>query len=145
MTKTTYALLAIAIVSMSACRGFYIAPVTPMRATAISAVTVDYDPALPNDRMRMLDRFDVAGHMQRALAGSFPAGPGPRMHVVITEFRSGRWGPTRMHATAHLIDPSGAEVSQLQGDATAVMHRADRPQLIQMVAQQCVEQIAGQL
>jgi hypothetical protein len=133
-----------ALLLLSACGSFHIDPVQPLRTTPVSGVTVVYGPEIPEDRRRMLDRLDALGEMQRALTGSFPPGAGPRLHVVITDFRSGRWDATRMHVSAQVLDPHGAVVGVLEADSTSVMG-ASRGSLIQNVTQDCVNQIANQL
>lgn len=142
---TKHAWLALAVVLLAVgCGRFRLYPAQPLRNTMVAGVTIAYDPSLPGDRQRMLDRLDVPGEMQRALTASFPPGPGPRLHVIITEFRSGRWGPTRMHAIGQLLDPMGQVVGQVQADSTGVMG-ASRGDLIERVSQDIVNQIAGQL
>lgn len=124
--------------------GFRLYPASPLRSTYIADVSVMYAPALEADKRRMLDRLDVPGEMQRALRGSFPPGPGPRMVVVITQFRSSRWGPTRMHAVLQLFDPYGQVVAQFEADSTTT-RGSNRAGLIRNVAQDCVNQLASRL
>jgi hypothetical protein len=126
------------------CGRFRLNPTVPLRTTPIAGVTVTYDPSLADDKRRMLDRNDVPGEMERALMASFPRGAGPMIQATITEFRSGRWDATRMHVVANLLDANGQIVGQLQADSTAVMGMS-RGDLLQRVAQDCVNQIASQL
>ncbi|MFK7984944.1 MAG: hypothetical protein AB8I08_02860 [Sandaracinaceae bacterium] len=136
--------LALAALVLSACGSLQIAPPTPARAIAIAGFEVVYANDLPSDRQRMLNRLGVPAKMSLALRQAYPAGPGPRVRVMITQFRSGRWGPTRMHAVVFVLGDNEQVLAQLDVDSTS-MSGASRGGLIQNVSQDCVNQIAAQL
>ncbi|MCB9592404.1 MAG: hypothetical protein H6719_06710 [Sandaracinaceae bacterium] len=143
VAKRTLITLA-ALLVLSACGGFRLDPPAPARPIVIAGFEVVYSPEIPGDRQRLLDRTGVRAEMQRVLRLSYPAGAGPMVRVIITQFRSGRWGPTRMHATAQVLDPQGNVLAQIEADSTTV-NGASRGSLIRTVSQDCVNQIARQL
>ena len=82
--------------------------------------------------------------MAAALRASYPAGQGPFVRVILTQFRSGRWGPTRMHAVVQVLDPAQNVLAQFDTDSTTI-RGGDRGGRIQAVAQDIVNQVAAQL
>lgn len=115
-----------------------------MRTTPVALVTIAYSPELGPDKIRMLERVGVPAELQRALQASFPMTAGFHLQVVVTQFHSGHWGPTRMHLTARLVDGAGTIVRVIEADATSVMG-SSRGALIQRVSQECLDQITSQL
>lgn len=110
----------------------------------MSGFEVVYGNQIPGDRLRLLDRYQVPGHMAAALRASYPAGQGPFVRVILTQFRSGRWGPTRMHAVVQVLDPAQNVLAQFDTDSTTI-RGGDRGGRIQAVAQDIVNQVAAQL
>ncbi|MCA9605858.1 MAG: hypothetical protein KC619_09710 [Myxococcales bacterium] len=142
--RTLLGLLLVSSTLLAGCGGFHIRPPTPLRPVVIGSFEVVYGPQIPGDRQRLLDRAQAPARMAAALRQSYPAGPGPLVRMIITQFRSGRWGPTRMHAVVQVLGPGGAVLNQFEVDATS-MNGASRGQLIQSVAQACVDQVAQRL
>lgn len=134
----------VAALAMTGCGSFHLDPARPPSASVVATVTVNYAPQLEADKRRMLDRLAVPMLMQQALSQSFTPGPGVAVHVMITQFRSGRWGPTRMHVVAQVVDARGNVVGAAEADATSVMG-SSRGALIQAVAQDCIDQLAARL
>lgn len=135
---------ALAALVLSACGSFQLVPPSPARTLAFSRFDVVYAADLPADRQRMLDRLRVPEEMSLALRQAYPVGQGPHVRVTITQFRSGRWGPTRMHAVVLVLDDNEQVLAQLDVDSTS-MSGASRGGLIQNVSQDCINQIAAQL
>ena len=137
-------LLAVAVtLSASACGGMTIRPPTPVRAVVISSFQVLYGPEIPGDRQGLLNRSQVPAKMAAALRAAYPLGQGPQVRVLITQFRAGRWGPTRMHAVVQVLGPGGQVLHQFEVDSTSV--HGNRGRKIQAVSQDIVNQIAQQL
>ena len=124
--------------------GVRIRPPQALRPMPIAGFETVYGPQIPGDRQRLLTRLHVPVRMSAALRGAYPVGPGPVVRVVITQFRSGRWGPTRMHALVQVVGPGNALLNQFEVDATSVVGRS-RGAMIQAVAQECVNQVAARL
>ncbi|MEM1415672.1 MAG: hypothetical protein AAGH15_12265 [Myxococcota bacterium] len=117
---------------------------TPMRATPIAEVQVVYGADLDQGKLDVLNDLEVAVHMQAALRSSFPVGNGPRMLVMITRYRTGRWGPTRMNADATLVGPDGTVQQTIPVSSTTIRGSNARSKT-QRVAQDCVNQLVGSL
>ncbi len=124
--------------------GVRIRPPNAVRPVVVAGFETVYSPEIPGDRQRILDRMQIPVRMSAALRQSYPAGPGPLVRVIITQFRSGRWGPTRMHAVVQVLGPGGQVLNQFDVDATSVAG-SSRGSLIQSVAQACVDQIGQRL
>jgi hypothetical protein len=122
---------------LGSCSAMTLDPVTPPSSTAVGSVNVEYDAALDGKKASVLDRHNMKVIMTQALANSFQAGSGETLHVTITQFRTGGYGPTRMHAKAELRDASGATVKSTEADSTSAFGN------LQGVAQQVVEQIVA--
>jgi hypothetical protein len=133
-----------AALALTGCGSFHLDPARPPSASVVAMVTVSYASQLEADKRRMLDRLAVPMLMQQALSQSFTPGPGVALQVMITQFRSGRWGPTRMHVVAQVVDVAGNVVGGAEADATSVMG-SSRGALIQAVAQECINQLAARL
>ena len=145
MSRTSQVVVcAIAAVLLTACARFTIRTPVAARPVAFSGFEVVYSPEIPGDRQRLLNRYAVPDEMAAALRRAYPPGQGPLVRVILTQFRSGRWGPTRMHAVVQVLGPGGAVLNQIDVDSTTV-RGGSRAELIQRVAQDIVDQIAQRL
>ncbi|GAB5547228.1 MAG: hypothetical protein RLO52_31660 [Sandaracinaceae bacterium] len=146
MKRATFVVLLglASMLTLSACASFHVRPPVPSRQIVVSGFEVVYGNQIPGDRLRLLDRYQVPGHMAAALRASYPAGQGPFVRVILTQFRSGRWGPTRMHAVVQVLDPAQNVLAQFDTDSTTI-RGGDRGGRIQAVAQDIVNQVAAQL
>ena len=144
MKTSSWIVVSVALVLLSACAGFRLQPVAPARPIVVAGFEIVYGNEIPGDRRRLLDRLGVPLEMQRALRASYPVGPGPVVRVTITQFRSGRWGPTRMHTVTQVLDATGRILGQIETDSTSVVG-GNRNHLIRNVAQDTVNQVAARL
>lgn len=144
MKTSSWIVASVALVLLSACAGFRLQPVAPARPIVVAGFEIVYGNEIPGDRRRLLDRLGVPLEMQRALRASYPVGPGPVVRVTITQFRSGRWGPTRMHTVTQVLDATGRILGQIETDSSSTWghSRGDR---IHRVAQDTVNQVAARL
>jgi hypothetical protein len=124
---------------LGGCTSLTLNPVTPANSTAVGSITVEYDAALAGKKENVLNRLDMKNLMTQALRQSFQAGGDRSLRVTITQFRTGGYGPTRMHAKAEVLDAAGAVVMQTEADSTSAMGR------LQAVAQEIVDQIVAGL
>jgi hypothetical protein len=131
--------LILGLLLLGSCSSLTLSPVTPGSATAVSAVTVEYDAALDGKKASVLDRYDMKTLMTQALTASFQSGAGQSLRVRITQFRTGGYGPTRMHAVGEVVDGAGNVVKSTEADSTSAMGR------LQNVVQQIVDQIVAGL
>lgn len=144
MNRASWVTVGVALVLLSACAGFRLQPAAPTRPIVVAGFEIVYGNEIPGDRRQLLDRLGVPLEMQRALRASYPMGPGPVVRVIITQFRSGRWGPTRMHTVTQVLDATGRVLGQIETDSTSVVG-GNRSGLIRNVAQDTVNQVAARL
>ena len=109
----------------------------------VSGFEVVYGPEIPGDRRRVLDRLGALPEMALALRSSYPAGQGPFVRVIITQYVAPRWGPTRMHAVVQVLGPAQNVLAQFDADSTTT--RGNRNTSSHIVCQDIVDQIAAQL
>ena len=141
--RALFLIVCIALITLSACGPWRLRVPRASGGVAFSGVETVYSPEIPADRLRLLDRLGIPGAMSEALRLAYPAGPGPHLRLVITQFRAGRYGPGRLHGVAEVLDGSGAVVGQAECDATTI--RGNRRAKVRILAQACVDQIASQL
>lgn len=144
MSRVRSIVVVCAVFLASACGGFHIRTPAAARPVVISGFEVVYSPEIPGDRQQVLNRLRLPQEMSLALRQAYPAGQGPLVRVIITQFRSGRWGPTRMHAVAQVMGPGGQVLNQIDVDSTTTVG-SSRPDMIQRVSQDITNQIAQRL
>lgn len=130
-------MIVLSLLFLGSCSAMTLDPANPPSSTAVGSVTVEYDVALDGKKTAVLERHNMAGIMTTALQASFAPGAGESLHVTITQFRTGGYGPTRMHAKAKLMDASGNVIQEKEADSTSLMGN------VRGVAQECVNQIAA--
>ena len=142
-TRTTVLALGAALL-LSACGGFRLRVPAPARPIAISGFEVVAGPQIPPDRQRVLQRLGAMPEMALALRSAYPAGQGPFVRVILTQYRSGRWGPTRMHAVVQVLGPAQNLLTEFHVDSTTT-RGGRRGAKTRRVAQDIVNQIAARL
>lgn len=119
-------------------------------ATTVTSIDVTFSSDLADDKMRMLENYDVGplivARTTEALdrAGLYrPGGDGVHVVVFLDEFRNPRsYGPTFLNGEVRLTDPSGVELSTFEvGESNRGM-RGRKGQL-QVVTQAVVDQTAA--
>jgi len=136
---------AFALSAVSGCGGgFRLRPPVASRQVVIASFQVHYGPRIQGDRARVLDAYAVPLHMSNALRQSYPAGPGPAVQVTITQFRVGRYGPSRMHADVQVLGPNNAVLTQFGADSTTT-RGGSRGQITEALSQDITNQIAQRL
>ena len=132
-------ILVLGLLFLSSCTTFTLAPALPASTTEVNAINVEYGSELDAKKTGVLDRYKMKDVFIAALRGSFATGGDTTLQVTITQFRTGGYGPTRMHAVANLMDASGAVVKSMEADSTSVMRG------VAAVAQEVVNQIGAGL
>ena len=132
-------LLAFSLFFLGSCYSLTLAPATPTNATAVNAIHVEYGSDLDAKKIAVLDRYKMKDVFVAALRGSFATGGDSTLHVTITQFRTGGYGPTRMHAEAKVMDASGAVIKSTEADSTSVMRG------VASVAQEVVNKIGADI
>lgn len=136
--------------------GFHVEPVMPtagpgsvLAPGAIAAVQVVTTELAP-DKLRMLDKFDVPGTVQRTLTDSLGQGgyldaSAPlRVEVYLNEFRNPKYGPAFLGALVRVVDANGQPVKQLEvREQTSRM--VSRTSRLGIITQGVVTQVAQQL
>lgn len=135
--------LAVLTLCLSACGGFQLNPTTPSNAHPLSEVRVSLSPALDADKQEAIAAYAIPEHMRAALSASYPQGGELTMEVMISEFRTGAFGPTRMHADARLVDAGGQVVAQAEADSSTM--RGGTRAKIQRVSQELIDQLVAAL
>ena len=141
MKHTT--LLFALLLPLSACAGFQLQPAASRGSQTIAQVSIEISPELNEGKREALAKYEIPAHMQAAISGSFPAGEGPTLRVTITEFRTGSFGPTRMHARAEVIAASGEVLRTADADASAMM--GGTTMKLRKVAQSVVDQVVTEV
>ena len=137
--------LLLSIVFVVGCGGsFSVNPVTPAGATAVSEVAVTLDDEIKGDKRTVLNKLDATTHIKNALEQSFAGGEGPSLQVAITQFRTGGFGPSRMHMVGKLVDSTGAIVKEVESDSTS-MRGGNKATRVRRVAQQCVDRLVAEI
>ena len=111
---------------LGACGGFDVQPVTPspgvdsaLATATVARVEVATAPEMAEDKLRMMERFDVLGVIQQRVGQSFEAAgkfdaatPGLSVRITVDEFRNGRYGPAFMGASVVVVDAAGQVVEE---------------------------------
>ena len=130
-------LLALSLLFLGSCYSLSLSPARPANTTAVNTINIEYGSGLDAKKTGVLDRYKMKDVMSGALRGSFSTGGDSTLQVTITQFRTGGYGPTRMHAVAKLKDASGAVIKSTEADSTSMM------QGVRAVAQEVVIEIAA--
>ena len=130
-------LLAFSLLFLGSCYSLSLAPADPASSTAVNNIQIEYGSDLDGKKVAVLDRYKMKDVMAQALRQSFTMGGDTMLTVTITQFRTGGYGPTRMHAVAELTDTSGAVIKTAESDSTSMM------QGVRGVGQEVVNEIAA--
>ncbi|NOY72324.1 MAG: hypothetical protein GXP14_08100 [Gammaproteobacteria bacterium] len=117
-----------------------LSPASPKSSTSISAVSIEYDAALTGKKADLLNNYDIKGVMGRALQDSFQLSGNETLHVTITRFRTGQYGPTRMEVIAKILNESGSVVKETKAASLSSFGHK-----VQRVAQDIVSKIVSRL
>lgn len=121
------------------CASLSLNPAAAPSSTSVGSVDVRYGVDIDAKKAKVMDRYQIPTLMEQALGASFAQGGSNMLDVEITQFRTGAYGPTRMHAVATVKDGSGGVVKQAEADSTSAMGR------LQAVVQEIVNELVAQL
>lgn len=114
-----------------------------LSSARIASAVVIINGDMNADKIAMLQRFDVPGHMSAALIG-VGNGPAPlNLQITITRFRNG-FGPARMHTQTVVMDGSGQTIRTFDTESLT-MRGGSKTSRLRLIAQHNVDNIAAAL
>jgi len=136
-------LLAVAAPTVACSSAIRVNPIAPPAAMQVSAVVVQLAPEVKGKKENILRKVRAQEAVGLALRDSTMPGGDNQLVVTITNFRTGRWGPTVFGATAELVAPNNQVLGTYR--AIARSSRGSRRARIQRCAQKVVLTLVQQM